>query len=83
MRNINDICTPTNIPRPTLKQASIEKVENLSMARSLPVYCVCRRGIDSRSAVSILQKKGFHNAKDVSGGLTQWTKTVNPKFPMY
>lgn len=60
------------------------KVETLSEGRSLPVYCVCRRGVDSRAAVEILgEKYGFPTVVDVSGGLTEWARAVDPKFPMY
>eukprot|EP00904_Undaria_pinnatifida_P002240 jgi/Undpi1/12016/HiC_scaffold_4.g01715.m1 len=71
-----------NIPLPEL-EASIHQVETLSRARSLPVYCMCRRGIDSRAAVAALTKNGFTTVKDVSGGLNEWTRAVDPDFPMY
>ncbi|CAB1096216.1 unnamed protein product [Ectocarpus sp. CCAP 1310/34] len=71
-----------NVPLSQL-EASMEKVETLSENRSLPVYCICRRGVDSKAAVSILAKKGFPNVMDVSGGLTEWARTVDREFPMY
>lgn len=61
----------------------MDKVETLSENRSLPVYCICRRGVDSKAAVSILANKGFLNVMDVSGGLTEWARTVDREFPMY
>lgn len=61
----------------------MEKVETLSGGRSLPVYCVCRRGIDSKTAVGVLRRKGFAAVKDVRGGLTEWARAVDPEFPMY
>lgn len=64
-------------------QASLEKVESLSKGCELPVYCMCRRGIDSRSAVALLLKVGFSNVKDVRGGLTEWAKVVDVEFPTY
>ncbi|CAN0215713.1 unnamed protein product [Pylaiella littoralis] len=72
-----------NIPLSQL-EASVAKVETLSEGRSLPVYCVCRRGVDSCAAVEILgEKYGFPTVVDVSGGLTEWARAVDPKFPMY
>lgn len=66
---------------------------------SLPavtVYVVCRHGNDSQLAVQLLQK---HSAKvtkesntttrcgvdirDIVGGLSEWTDTVDPLFPKY
>lgn len=64
-------------------QASMDEVEALSEGRSLPVYCICRRGVDSRAAVAILAEKGFPSVTDVSGGLTEWTRTVDREFPLY
>lgn len=64
-------------------QASLDEVETLSEGRSLPVYCICRRGVDSRAAVDILTRKGFPSVTDVSGGLTEWARTVDREFPMY
>ena len=49
----------------------------------MPVYCMCRRGIDSRAAVATLTKNGFSAVKDISGGLNEWTRAVDPEFPMY
>lgn len=61
----------------------MDEVEALSEGRSVPVYCICRRGVDSRAAVEILAKEGFSGVIDVSGGLTEWAKTVDREFPMY
>lgn len=61
----------------------MDQVETLSRSRSLPVYCMCRRGIDSRAAVATLTKNGFSAVKDVSGGLNEWTRAIDPGFPMY
>jgi len=52
--------------------------------KKLPVYVVCRRGNDSQIAVEQLKKKyGDILAKDIVGGLQQWTLTVDPDFPLY
>lgn len=61
----------------------MEEVEALTQGRSLPVYCICRRGVDSRAAVEMLASKGFRSVTDVSGGLTEWARTVDREFPMY
>ena len=53
---------------------------------NLPVICVCRRGNDSQVAVKKLADKLKNTnviVKDITGGLTAWSKSVNPEFPMY
>ena len=56
-----------------------EKVE-------LPDLCVvCRRGNDSQLAVEKFLKAGISKSKafDLVGGLQQWSKEVDPSFPIY
>ena len=49
-----------------------------------PVYVVCRRGIDSRRAVTLLTEQcGLERVFDIAGGLQAWTATVAPDFPRY
>lgn len=64
-------------------QASMDEVDDLTEGKTLPVYCICRRGVDSRAAVELLAKRGFPSVTDVGGGLTEWARTVDGKFPMY
>ena len=50
------------------------------------MYVVCRRGNDSQKAVVLLKEKLASlpvTIKDVKGGLTAWTKQVDPDFPTY
>lgn len=50
------------------------------------VFVVCRRGNDSQRAVRLLQSKFAElsiEIKDIKGGLHQWSKEVDPAFPLY
>ena len=55
----------------------------------LPVYVVCHHGNDSQKAVPLLQKHFSSQSKlsiivkDISSGLSGWTRTVDPTFPEY
>ena len=52
----------------------------------LAVFVVCRRGNDSQKAVVLLKEKCASlpvTIKDVKGGLTAWTKHIDPDFPKY
>lgn len=46
------------------------------------VFTVCRRGNDSQLAVNMLKEKGI-KAKDIIGGLNQWSKDIDTSFPSF
>ena len=52
--------------------------------------CVCRRGNDSQLAVQKLKDQSDSlfdgvamEIKDLAGGLTEWSETIDPNFPKY
>ena len=54
------------------------------------LVCVCRRGNDSQLAVRKLKDQldslfdGIAmEIKDLAGGLTEWSDTIDPNFPKY
>jgi len=47
------------------------------------IFVVCRRGNDSQVVVEKLRRHGVLEAFDLEGGLHQWSKTVDPIFPLY
>lgn len=49
----------------------------------LPIYVMCRRGIASQKAAKILRESGIRNVKDIVGGITEWSKSVDPSMPSY
>jgi len=84
-----------NIPIADLnKETSLVKLRTIIQeiqadnqnSKSLPIYTVCRRGNDSQTAVKVLQEKlqcDDVTICDIKGGLLQWTKQINPDFPVY
>ena len=62
-----------------------KRVFQLSHRGTDPIYCICRRGIASLAATEIM--KGWWSdlplVYNVTGGLTSWTKEVDPSFPSY
>ena len=67
-----------------------EKVSTLSNtdshSKDIPVVFVCRRGNDSQIAVNTLKEKLKDEAvtlTDITGGLTSWSKKIDPDFPTY
>ncbi|KAK0624785.1 hypothetical protein B0T17DRAFT_491760 [Bombardia bombarda] len=52
----------------------------------LPIYVVCRRGLDSQEAVEKLRGLGMDNGGrrkilDIMGGMKAWKEEVDPSFP--
>lgn len=47
------------------------------------ILVVCRRGNDSQEVVQQLHSLGITGAMDIVGGLTAWSQTVDPSFPIY
>ncbi|XP_053376323.1 adenylyltransferase and sulfurtransferase MOCS3-like [Mercenaria mercenaria] len=91
-----DICQlpkpAVNIPVGDLhKSSSIDQlsasIDSVSQTNeNVPVICVCRRGNDSQLAVQKIKQELSNDkivVKDIKGGLTSWTKTVDPDFPTY
>ena len=50
---------------------------------SIPIYVLCRRGIDSVTATRILQGEGYTSSVNVTGGLRAWSTQVDANFPIY
>jgi rhodanese-related sulfurtransferase len=76
-----------NIPLEELT-SQLDTIEQLSQGQ-LAVYCLCRRGVASIKATSILQKSMKDGIVDIpfvyniDGGLNEWVNTVDETFPWY
>lgn len=44
---------------------------------------ICHHGIRSRRVGRYLEEAGFSNIINLSGGVAQWSKTVDSKMPTY
>ena len=55
---------------------------SLNPAGTMPFLVICRRGNASQIAVQRLRSVGISNAKDVIGGLTQWSRDVDGGLPV-
>eukprot|EP00538_Stauroneis_constricta_P002260 CAMPEP_0119550440 /NCGR_PEP_ID=MMETSP1352-20130426/3948_1 /TAXON_ID=265584 /ORGANISM="Stauroneis constricta, Strain CCMP1120" /LENGTH=512 /DNA_ID=CAMNT_0007596277 /DNA_START=25 /DNA_END=1563 /DNA_ORIENTATION=- len=58
------------------------------VTQSIPVFCLCRRGIFSATATQLLNDaKAKHPQmgpiKNIKGGLDAWRQRVDPDFPQY
>eukprot|EP01112_Ceratiomyxa_fruticulosa_P010759 TRINITY_DN2862_c0_g4_i1.p1 TRINITY_DN2862_c0_g4~~TRINITY_DN2862_c0_g4_i1.p1 ORF type:complete len:296 (-),score=51.40 TRINITY_DN2862_c0_g4_i1:29-916(-) len=85
-----DIChLPNSVNIPLAKlESKLEEVKSLIKSSNenndpLPIYVICRRGIDSLWGAKLLLDNNFKNVKNVEGGLLKWNRTVDPNFPVY
>lgn len=67
-----------NVPLRHLS-ARVEEVK----AKGLPVFVMCRRGVDSLAATELLVSAGVQRVKNIDGGLCAWHSSVDPMFPLY
>lgn len=75
--NICHLDEAVNIPFSQLPQRVHE------IPRDWPLYLICRFGITSQKALVILQQNGFKNIKDIRGGITEWSRKIDPSIPIY
>ena len=58
-----------------------KRVQELDPAKEIVVHC--RSGARSARAVQFLQQAGFHQAKNLKGGILAWADRIDPKMPKY
>jgi rhodanese-related sulfurtransferase len=59
-----------NIPLPDLQ----EKIEDLEWNKDEEIIVICKVGLRSATAKSILELKGYKNIRNLTGGLIAWQK---------
>ena len=52
-------------------------------SKELPIYVICRRGIDSVTTTKFLLDHGFTCVYNIEGGLADWRRDCDPSFPSY
>lgn len=57
-------------------------IRNGIIPQDRPVICLCRRGNDSQRAVVLFQRFGIE-AKDVIGGLHEYSRLIDNNIPIY
>ena len=48
-----------------------------------PYVVVCHHGARSLSVAMWLRSQGFESAQSLSGGIDQWSRTIDPSIPRY
>jgi rhodanese-related sulfurtransferase len=47
------------------------------------IVVFCHRGVRSLNVTQWLRQQGFEKVQSMRGGIDQWSRTVDPKVPMY
>ncbi|KAL0480404.1 adenylyltransferase and sulfurtransferase [Acrasis kona] len=86
--DIASIPGAVNVPLKDIKskpQQVEELINNVGGDPSnFPVYVMCRRGVASVSATkALVTQKSFGNVKNVDGGIDEWIRLVDQRFPSY
>ncbi len=70
-----------NVPLEELegRMAEVKQRFESSVGPDEPLLVICRRGNASQKAVMQLRDSGIRLAIDVVGGLTQWSKDLDPE----
>jgi len=58
-----------------------KRVAELDPTAEIVVFC--HHGIRSAHAVSFLRAAGFSRARNLVGGIDQWSREIDPAVPMY
>jgi rhodanese-related sulfurtransferase len=51
--------------------------------RDEAVVCICHHGVRSLQVGMFLERQGFENVINLSGGIDAWSKSVDPSYPSY
>lgn len=47
------------------------------------IVCICHHGMRSASVAGFLERQGFRNVVNLSGGIDAWAVRVDPEMPRY
>lgn len=48
-----------------------------------PVVCICHHGMRSMHVAVFLERQGFTNVYNLTGGVDAWARQVDPHMPVY
>lgn len=57
------------------------RLQELDPARHIVV--ICHSGGRSQAVVGFLKHKGFEKVSNLAGGITRWSREVDPSIPVY
>ena len=55
----------------------------MAMDHDTPIVFQCHHGMRSQGAAQYFQKAGFRRLYNLSGGIEEWSRLVDPTVPRY
>ena len=59
----------------------VQRLHELDPAQ--PVVCLCHHGMRSAQVVAFLERAGFAEVYNLTGGIDAWSRDVDPRIPRY
>jgi sulfur-carrier protein adenylyltransferase/sulfurtransferase len=59
------------------------RMDEIEQHKHKEVIIMCRSGGRSARACQVLQREGFENVKNLTGGINAWAKEIDPTLPVY
>jgi rhodanese-related sulfurtransferase len=59
------------------------RAEEIADWKDKEVICMCHHGMRSARAQGILQRAGFKQVRNLTGGIHAWSVSIDPKVPRY
>jgi rhodanese-related sulfurtransferase len=82
-----DVREPDEIAYVNIGGIRIPMEEIVTRAQELDkdkeIVVICHHGVRSAKVVSYLRHLGFSKARNLKGGIAQWTEDVDPYLPRY
>lgn len=60
-----------------------DRLDEIEDKKNEEIIVMCRSGIRSANARSLLLDKGFKNVKNLKGGINQWAREIDTSLPVY
>lgn len=84
----SEMHSPLSVPSSKILSDASSSIQNTSEDNvqefpTMPIYVICRRGIDSTTATRLLMDHGFLNVFNIEGGLNAWRTECDSDFPSY
>lgn len=59
------------------------QLEQLSDLKDQEIIVYCRSGNRSGMACQLLRNQGFTNVRNLTGGIMQWAREIDPSLPVF